>query len=340
MRGAQTTPPFSQLPTLQPHELCVKTNLAVKFTTCFEKFTTCCDQTAPKMLSRRASTLAAQAFRGAAASARPVLQRRLPAVTAFARLSASTVKGGATSSFTSAAAAIAVLGGGFVGAFRWVTAPEVLLSPLCVCVCARAWSCACAARISGASSGLTQKGLPRGCLDSLSADGGARAGAGCYVTRRAGLHSGAKIQRGRLGSIQGGVGVGRWRRSVHLRLSGARAQNAWLSRASEGRRRATVVVYHGGQCVWLCSPRRKEAAARHAWVSPLGLCALAGVDKKEGGDSGVMMRGLRSLRMALCSAVNIISVRGSGWIVASSDLNPSPPARIIPKQGSSRLHQG
>jgi hypothetical protein len=54
----------------------------------------------------------------------------------------------------------------------------------------------------------------------------------------------------------------------------------------------------------------------------------------------VMMRGLRSLRMALCSAVNIISVRGSGWIVASSDLNPSPPARIIPKQGSSRLHQG
>jgi hypothetical protein len=111
------------------------------------------------MLSRHASTLAAQAFRSAAASARPVAQRRLPAVTAGARFSASTVKGAETSSLTSAAAAIAVLGGGFVGVFRWVTAPEVLLSPVRVCLCARAWPCACAARLSGASSGLKQKGL-------------------------------------------------------------------------------------------------------------------------------------------------------------------------------------
>ena len=115
--------------------------------------------TVAKMLSRHASTLAAQAFRSAAASARPVAQRRLPAVTAGARFSASTVKGAETSSLTSAAAAIAVLGGGFVGVFRWVTAPEVLLSPVRVCLCARAWPCACAARLSGASSGLKQKGL-------------------------------------------------------------------------------------------------------------------------------------------------------------------------------------
>ena len=46
----------------------------------------------------------------------------------------------------------------------------------------------------------------------------------------------------------------------------------------------------------------------------------------------MMMRGLRTVRMALRSAVKIISVRGSGWIVASSDLNPSPPARMMPKK--------
>ena len=106
------------------------------------------------------SMLTWAAARSACLIAHPVAQRP----TAGARLSASTVKG-AASSLTSTAAAIVVLGGSFVGVLRWLNAPEVLLSP-CVFVRALALACVCAMRgrpwplacTAGASSGLP-KGL-------------------------------------------------------------------------------------------------------------------------------------------------------------------------------------
>jgi len=196
------------------------------------------------------------AARSACPIARPVAQRP----TAGARLSASTVKG-AESSLTSTAAAIVVLGGGFVGVLRWFNAPEVLLSPACSCVRARAracscamrarpWPCACAARcVLRPAKGFT----PRACMDSGPLIAGA--GAGRYVTGGAGSNSGEQVQRGHLECIQGGVGVGRWRRNLNLHRAGARAQNVWLLRPAEGGHRATVVSYHGLQFFWLCGPR-------------------------------------------------------------------------------------